>query len=243
MKGVLKSFDGERIQYTLQNSGRPIIFLHPLGMDWTYWKKSAEFFADNGFCAIMPTLRGHSSSPTKLRKITIDDHVLDIEMLIDKLKLKNPVLVGCSIGGAIASAYHKSHKNALCISINAPFDSAPKAIWLYYDLYALLFKPVAMFLSMFKRVDYDFSKSKVSNAVLLTFITALKMNYKGVYLNYSWLRHIQGVKDSGVVKIATRQDEVITPHYTPDYELDGNHNCVLSEPDVINKLLLKIIQK
>jgi hypothetical protein len=100
-----------------------------------------------------------------------------------------------------------------------------------------------MLLSLFRRRDFDYSRSKITNAVLLTFKTALKLDYRGVYLNYYWLRQLKGVRDSGVVKIVSRQDEVLTPHVEPDYEIDGNHNCVLSEPNVVNPLLLKIVEK
>ncbi|MFH1181547.1 MAG: alpha/beta hydrolase [Candidatus Woesearchaeota archaeon] len=243
MLGNYRSFDGEEISYLFLKGKKTIIFLHPLGTDWTYWKKTVAYFAKKGYGAVVPTLRGHSPERTKLKHISVEDHVRDIELLEEKLKLKNPVIIGCSIGGAIAAAYHTKHPAARCICINTPFDSAPKAIWLYFDIYAFLFMPIAMLLSLFKRRDFDFSRSKITNAVLLTFKTALKLHYRGVYLNYFWLRKLKGVKDSGVVKLVSRQDEVITPHYEPDYEIDGNHNCVISESNVVNPLLLKIIEK
>jgi pimeloyl-ACP methyl ester carboxylesterase len=237
------SFDGQVIPYQRYGGKKTIIFLHALATDWTYWKKPVAFFTRRGYGAVIPTLRGHSFERTRLKRITAEDHVKDIEVLISKLKLHNPVIVGASLGGAIAAAYCNKHPSAKCICINTPFDSAPNAIWLYFGLAEFLFRPISVLLNLFKRRNFDYSESNITNAVLLHFKTALTLDYKGIYLNYHWLRQLKGVKDSGVVKIVSKQDEVLTPHVTPDFEIDGNHHCVLSEPEVVNPLLLKIIEK
>lgn len=243
MIGSVTSFDGQTIHYFFTKGRRTIVFLHPLATDWTYWEKTMAYFSEKGYGAVAPTLRGHSFERTKLKKIRAEDHVRDIEILIKKLKLHNPIFVGSSLGGAIAAAYRLKHPSAKCICINTPFDSAPNAIWLYFDLIALILRPFAVLFNRFKRRDYDYSNSRVTNAVLLTFFSARKLDYVGVYLNYYWLRQIRGIKDAGVIKIVSRRDEVIIPHIYPDYEIDGNHHCVLSEPNVVNPLLLKIIEK
>jgi pimeloyl-ACP methyl ester carboxylesterase len=239
----ITSFDGQIIPYQYYKGRKTIIFLHPLATDWTYWKKAISFFTARGYGAVVPTLRGHAFERTKLKSISEDDHVKDIEALIKKLGLSSPILVGASLGGAIAAAYHNKHPSTKCICINTPFDSAPKAIWLYFDVFAFVFRPFAVLLNLLKRRDFDYSRSTVTNALLLTFIAARKLDYKGVYMNYYWLRKIRGIKDSGVIKIVSRQDEVLTPHVQPDYEITGNHHCMLSEPNVVNSLILRIIEK
>jgi pimeloyl-ACP methyl ester carboxylesterase len=243
MLNSFTSFDGQVIPYQHFKGKKTIIFLHPLATDWTYWKKTVAFFTAKGYGSVVPTLRGHSFEMTKLKSISVEDHVKDLEALIKMLNLTNPILVGASLGGAIAAAYHQKHPSAKCICINTPFDSVQKAIWLYFDIYAFFFKPIAFILSYFKNRDFDFSESKVTNAILLLFPAVRKLDYKGLYLNYGWLRRIKGVRDSGVFKIVARQDEVLTPHVIPDYEVDGNHHIVISEPDLVNHLLLHILEK
>jgi pimeloyl-ACP methyl ester carboxylesterase len=236
------SFDGHEITYWRHKGRKAIIFLHPLGTDWTYWKKTVAFLAKQGYGAVVPNLRGHSAK-CSLKSISLEDHVRDLDTLVSRLKLASFIMIGCSLGGAIAAEYHRRHPSVKCICINTPFACAPTAIWLYFDVFALLMMPIALFLSIFRKRAFDFSQSKVTNALLLLFKTMLKLDYKGVYMNYFWLRKIKGASCASVIKIVSRQDEVLTPHIDPDYEIEGNHHCVISEPEVVNNLLLDILNQ
>jgi pimeloyl-ACP methyl ester carboxylesterase len=85
-----------------------MIFLHGWPLNHTFWKKELRYFQGKGYSTIAPDLRGHGKSdkPEKLKDYKFNKFAKDIDLIIQKEKVKNSILIGHSFGGMIALAYY-----------------------------------------------------------------------------------------------------------------------------------------
>ncbi|CAG9243605.1 2-hydroxy-6-oxo-6-phenylhexa-2,4-dienoate hydrolase [Paraburkholderia unamae] len=100
---------GLRIHYHDMGAGQPVIFLHGAGggaSGYSNFKGNYPEFAAAGFRAIVPDLPGYGlSSKPDLEFYDLDFFISGIKGLVDALGLKNLVLLGNSLGGAVALGY------------------------------------------------------------------------------------------------------------------------------------------
>ncbi|WP_144639240.1 alpha/beta fold hydrolase [Bordetella genomosp. 13] len=84
--------------------GRPVLCLHTAGQGGWQWKRAAGGLAQRGYQVIVPDLPGHGRSDPALAGPVRDLglYAAWCESLIDRLGLRDPYVVGCSIGGKIA---------------------------------------------------------------------------------------------------------------------------------------------
>jgi 4,5:9,10-diseco-3-hydroxy-5,9,17-trioxoandrosta-1(10),2-diene-4-oate hydrolase len=101
--------EGRQIHYHLQGEGQPVIFLHGAGAGasgYSNFKGNYPAFAAAGFQAIVPDLLGYGlSSKPDLEQYDLDLFVAGVKGLVDALGLTNIVLLGNSLGGAVALGY------------------------------------------------------------------------------------------------------------------------------------------
>ncbi len=81
-------------------AGPDVLIIHGLMGMGIRWDLFARSLIDE-FHVIAPDLRGHGHS-SRADPYQIEDYAGDMEQLIDRLGLKNPIVVGHSLGGAIA---------------------------------------------------------------------------------------------------------------------------------------------
>ncbi len=86
--------------------GAPLlVFINSLGTDFRIWRDVIVRFV--GECAILTyDKRGHGLSDLGETPYTMDDHIADLEGLLDHLGQKQVVLVGLSVGGQIAQGLY-----------------------------------------------------------------------------------------------------------------------------------------
>lgn len=65
---------------------------------------------------VIPDLRGHGLSE-HAATYTLDEYLKDLEVLITSLNIKNPIIIGHSLGGIIAMVYEAKHHNARMLII------------------------------------------------------------------------------------------------------------------------------
>lgn len=83
-------------------AGRPaIVFSNSLGTDFRIWRDVVVRLAGD-FPIITYDKRGHGLSDLGQVPYSIDDHVLDLAALLDRLDVKDAVICGLSVGGMIA---------------------------------------------------------------------------------------------------------------------------------------------
>lgn len=101
-----------RLHITDLGEGRPIVLIHgwPLSDEMYEYQYSA--LIKNNFRAIGISLRGFGKSDKPYGTYDYDTHASDIKTVLTKLDIKDAVLVGFSMGGAIAIRYVSTYNGA-----------------------------------------------------------------------------------------------------------------------------------
>src|SRR5947209_15592740 len=87
----------------IPSEGRPLLLLHGIGMDWRVWQATSRRLSPT-FHLYMLDLRGHGESGKPAHGYSLAHYAADIEDFIDELRLEPIVLIGSSLGGAIAAS-------------------------------------------------------------------------------------------------------------------------------------------
>ncbi|RLQ95427.1 alpha/beta fold hydrolase [Falsibacillus albus] len=96
--------------YTDSGTGTPIIFIHGVWMSSKFFQKQIPFF-EKQFRTITIDLRGHGKSSKVPSGHTVSSYAADLHSFINKLKLKEVILVGWSMGAFVVWEYLKSFGN------------------------------------------------------------------------------------------------------------------------------------
>lgn len=95
--------DGVALHYVERGDGEPIIFVHGLLSDASFWTRQLDGFADAGFRAIAYSRRYNSPNENKLRpNHSAAVEAEDLAALIAHLELENAHIVGYSYGAYTA---------------------------------------------------------------------------------------------------------------------------------------------
>src|SRR5215831_8877890 len=95
--GFIKTSDGIRIHYLEAGSGRPIVLIPGWTMPgWIWQQQIDEFSARYHVIAVDPRSQGESDKPTFGH--LPETRARDYKELVDQLGLKQPVLIGWSMG-------------------------------------------------------------------------------------------------------------------------------------------------
>lgn len=119
IRGNYVKVKGTRTFYDDIGDGRPIVCVHTAGASSLEYQYILPLFAEQGFHAYALDLPGHSRSyPVNWQQYrTIHEHAEFVHAFIKTLKLKNPVLIGCSIGGDITLDYAAHHSRELAAGV------------------------------------------------------------------------------------------------------------------------------
>lgn len=98
--------DGNLLHYRLSGpDGAPaLLFVNSLGTDARIWDGVIERF-DNRFRCLSYDKRGHGISDAPAGDYRLEDHLDDLEGLLDQVGIARAVLVGVSIGGLISQGF------------------------------------------------------------------------------------------------------------------------------------------
>jgi pimeloyl-ACP methyl ester carboxylesterase len=108
--------------YDHTGSGDPLVFLHGLGCSRHHWDPVAERLTDRYRC-FKVDLVGHGDSP-RSGPADLFGQVVAITGLLDELGLDQPVLVGHSFGGSIATVTAGARPLRGVVNVDNPFDPA-----------------------------------------------------------------------------------------------------------------------
>ncbi|MGH2344296.1 MAG: alpha/beta fold hydrolase, partial [Chloroflexota bacterium] len=95
------SVNGTRLYYELQGEGRPVVFIHAGIADCRMWDDQWQALVDR-YTMVRYDLRGFGRS--ELPELPFS-HTDDLASLLAYLGVDHPVVVGCSMGGALAIDY------------------------------------------------------------------------------------------------------------------------------------------
>ena len=93
---------GVEIYYEETGKGRPLVMLHGWSMSGLVWRFQKELAANCRL--ILLDLRGHGRSSAPLGGLSLNDLVVDVVALFERLDLTNAILLGWSLGSQAALA-------------------------------------------------------------------------------------------------------------------------------------------
>lgn len=123
---MVETRDGTRIHFRDWGTGRPIVFAAPWGLCSDWWDIPVMDLSARGWRCVTFDRRGHGRSDDPCRGYDFDTLADDIAAVLDRLDLRNVVLVGHSMGGAEVVRYLTRHhservSHAVLIAPTTPF--------------------------------------------------------------------------------------------------------------------------
>src|SRR3954452_21458750 len=106
---TIKTKDGTEIYYKDWGSGQPVVFSHGWPLSADAWDAQMVFLAERGFRVIAHDRRGHGRSSQPWNGNDMDTYADDLAALIEKLDLRDAVMVGHSTGGGEVARYIGRH--------------------------------------------------------------------------------------------------------------------------------------
>jgi pimeloyl-ACP methyl ester carboxylesterase len=108
-----------RLHVTDAGEGRPVVLIPGWPLSDEMYEYQYNELIKNKFRAIGITLRGFGKSDKPYKEYNYDKHAIDIKKILSKLDIKDAVLCGFSMGGAIAirflSIYNGAHISKLVL--------------------------------------------------------------------------------------------------------------------------------
>lgn len=101
-----------RLHVTDLGNGRPVILIHGYPLSDASWEYQYHDLLKAGYRVIGITLRGFGLSDKPYSHYNYDEFADDIKGVLDKLDIKDGILGGHSMGGAIALHYVAKHNSA-----------------------------------------------------------------------------------------------------------------------------------
>ncbi len=108
----IETKDGTKIFYKDWGTGQPILFSHGWPLSGDALSVQMLFFAEKGYRVIAHDRRGHGRSDQPWNGNNMDQYADDLAELIEKLDLKDVILVGHSTGGGEVAHYIGRHGNS-----------------------------------------------------------------------------------------------------------------------------------
>jgi len=106
---MITTKDDTKINYKDIGTGQPVVFCHGWPLNSDSWEAQMMFLANNGYRCIAHDRRGHGKSSQPWKGNDMNTYADDLSELIEKLSLKNIVLVGFSAGGGEVARYIGRH--------------------------------------------------------------------------------------------------------------------------------------
>lgn len=101
--------DGTEIFYKDWGKGQPVVFSHGWPLNSSAWDGQMLFLEQHGFRVIALDRRGHGRSSQPSSGNDMDGYADDLAALIEKLDLREAILVGHSTGGGEIARYIGRH--------------------------------------------------------------------------------------------------------------------------------------
>jgi non-heme chloroperoxidase len=101
--------DGTSIFYKDWGKGQPIVFSHGWPLSADAWDEQLLHFASSGYRTIAHDRRGHGRSGQPWDGNDMDTYSDDLASLIEKLELRDIILIGHSTGGGEVTRYLGRH--------------------------------------------------------------------------------------------------------------------------------------
>jgi non-heme chloroperoxidase len=109
MSNHITTRDGTSIFYKDWGHGQPVVFSHGWPLNADAWDPQLMFMGERGYRAVAHDRRSHGRSTQTFHGNDMDTYADDLAALIEKLDLKDVILVGHSTGGGEIAHYMGRH--------------------------------------------------------------------------------------------------------------------------------------
>ena len=108
-------------------NGSTLLLIHTAGQSGVQWRHSLHTLTELGYRLVVPDLPGHGHSEPAPGGAVIDLgwYASWLMKLVDLLRLDDPLVVGCSIGGKIAQDLATRHSSRLAGAISMCAEPGP----------------------------------------------------------------------------------------------------------------------
>jgi non-heme chloroperoxidase len=109
MNTTIATKDGTQLYYKDWGTGQPIVFSHGWPLNSDSWESQMLFLASKGYRCVAHDRRGHGRSSQPWSGHEMNTYADDLATVMDKLDLKNAVVIGFSAGGGEVARYIGRH--------------------------------------------------------------------------------------------------------------------------------------
>lgn len=110
--GAIETRDGQRLFTVDKGAGRPIVFIHGWTLSSAIWRTQTDWLAAQGLRAIAYDRRGHGQSSKPDSGYDYEALTSDLATVLERLDLKDVVLVGHSMAAGEVVRYLARHGGA-----------------------------------------------------------------------------------------------------------------------------------
>jgi non-heme chloroperoxidase len=110
--GTITTKDGTKIFYKDWGTGQPILFSHGWPLSADAWDGQMLFFGQQGYRVVAHDRRSHGRSDQTWNGNHMDQYADDLAELIEKLDLRDIIMIGHSTGGGEVAHYIGRHGSA-----------------------------------------------------------------------------------------------------------------------------------
>ena len=110
MKKIIKGKNNAAIAVEDVGDGQPIIFLHGWPFDHQMFEYQYNYFLPRGYRVIGIDFRGFGESDLVIEDYGYDTFADDVKRILEELNIEEAILVGFSMGGAVATRYMARHE-------------------------------------------------------------------------------------------------------------------------------------
>ena len=122
---VIKDVDINYVDYGTKSN--PIVLLHGWGQNIEMMQGLGNQFINTNRIIIVD-LPGYGKSEEPKEVWTVDDYVLFLKELLDKLHVDNPIIIGHSFGGKIGLLYATKYNVKKLICLASPYKKNVKKL-------------------------------------------------------------------------------------------------------------------
>ncbi|WP_035054221.1 alpha/beta fold hydrolase [Carnobacterium pleistocenium] len=110
MKKIIKGKNNASIAVEDLGEGQPIVFLHGWPFDHQMFDYQYDYFLPRGYRVIGIDFRGFGDSDLVIEEYGYDTFADDVKVVLEELQIEEAILVGFSMGGAVATRFFARHK-------------------------------------------------------------------------------------------------------------------------------------